>query len=271
MAPRAPGETRPNVSVGEADVAIANEILRSEVGSGVHGMAIAGTDDLDLMGVYIERPEQLLGLARTSEHYVSRTVPDGERSGPGDIDLTLYSLRKFVRLASAGNPTVLTLLYAPESALAMTSRLGYDLRVRADLIASKRAGARFLGYLDGQRDRMRGVGPRQNRVPNRPELIERYGYDVKYASHALRLGLQGIEFIRTGRLTLPLTIDNLERCMAIKTGKVSKEEAGRQIDDVRAELADALDGPTPLRDEPDFDRLNDWMIFAHQSHWDERR
>lgn len=260
-------DQRPNVSVGDAAIALSNEIVRVEVGSGVHGMAIEGTDDLDLMGVYIETKAQLLGLAATSEHYVSRTVPEGVRSGPGDIDLTIYSLRKFLRLATAGNPTILTLLYAPESAIQSITPLGRELRALAPSIVSKHAGRRYLGYLDGQRDRMLGVGPRQNRVPNRPELIERYGYDVKYASHALRLGLQGIEVVTTGRLSLPMPTADLDRAMRVKRGEVGQAEALRRIDAVRAELADALSRSSVLRDEPDLAAVNGWMIYAHESHW----
>ena len=33
---------------------------------------------------------------------------------------------------------------------------------------------------------------------NRPELVAAHGYDTKYAMHALRLGLQGIELLTTG-------------------------------------------------------------------------
>jgi hypothetical protein len=62
-----------NVSVGDQDVALGNEIIRTTVGSGVHGMAIPGTDDHDEMGVYIELPEQILGLMPTAQHYVART------------------------------------------------------------------------------------------------------------------------------------------------------------------------------------------------------
>ena len=39
---------------------------------------------------------------------------------------------------------------------------------------------------------------------NRPELVAVHGYDTKYAMHALRLGLQGIELLTTGRITLPV-------------------------------------------------------------------
>ena len=102
-----------NVAAGDRDIALANEILRTTCGSGVHGMAIEGHDDNDEMGVYVQSQEQVLGLRHTAGHYVARTKPEGVRSGPGDTDLTLYALRKYMRLATEGNPTVLTVLCAP--------------------------------------------------------------------------------------------------------------------------------------------------------------
>jgi uncharacterized protein len=52
-------------------VALAGEILRTVVGSGVHGIAIAGTDDHDEMGVYVEPPTRVIGLRPAAEHYVA--------------------------------------------------------------------------------------------------------------------------------------------------------------------------------------------------------
>lgn len=261
-------DKRPNVSVGDKDIALANEIVRVEVGSGVHGMAIAGTDDLDLMGVYVETKDQLLGLTPSSEHYVSRTVPEGERSGPGDIDLTLYSLRKYMRLATNGNPTVLALLYAPDAAVHTMTPLGERLRKIRPHIVSQRAGQRFLGYLDGQRNRMLGIGPRQNRVPNRPELVERYGYDVKYASHALRLGLQGCQLLRDGFLSLPMRPRDLDLAMMVKRGEVPQEAALSMIDSVRDRLAGRLEkSQTVLPPEPDMAFINAFLVDVHLSHW----
>lgn len=260
-------DTRPNVDVGDRQVALANEILRTTVGSGVHGMAIEGHDDNDEMGVYIETPEQVIGLAPTAEHWVSRTKPDGVRSGPGDTDLTIYSLRKFMRLATNGNPTILTLLYTSEDDVLTRSSLGDELRALAPDIVSARAGWRFLGYLDGQRERMVGGG-KQNRVPNRPELVEAHGYDTKYASHALRLGLQGIEIMTSGSLSLPLTGNDLTCCMRVKRGEVSFTTALRLVDEVRDRLRGLMEAEEHVMPpEPDMDCVNAWMIDAHQRHW----
>lgn len=264
-------DTPANVDDGDREVAEANEIIRVTVGSGLHGMAIEGHDDNDEMGVYIQTPEQLLGLEKTAEHWNYRTQPAGARSGPGDTDLVVYSLRKYLRLATQGNPSILTLLFAPKDKHLRLSPWGQDLLDLAPDIISARAGWRHLGYLDGQRERMVGGG-KQNRVPNRPELIEAHGYDTKYASHALRLGLQGIELLETGRLDLPMTDWNLRYCMEVKRGEVGFDEALRRVDLVRKDLARRLEnGEHSLPPEPDMHCINAWMVSTTRDYWDVKR
>ena len=126
----------------------------------------------------------------------------GARSQAGDLDLTIYSLRKWARLALQGNPTVLLLLYLPDEAIVIRTTAGDRLRGLASAFASKHAGKRFLGYLEAQLQRL--VGERGQRDVNRFELVEEFGYDTKYAMHMLRLGHQGVEFLESGRLFLPM-------------------------------------------------------------------
>jgi hypothetical protein len=98
---------RPHVQYGDLALAERNLILRTLVGSGVHGIAIEGTDDRDEMGVFIEPIENVIGTAGDMSTVTYRTKPEGVRSGPGDLDLSLYSLRKYISLAAKGNPTAL--------------------------------------------------------------------------------------------------------------------------------------------------------------------
>jgi len=125
-------------------------ILRGLVGSTVHGLANPGTDDRDEMGVCIEPPEYVVGL-RAFEHYVSRTQPEGVPSGPGDLDLTIYGLRKFCRLALKGSPTVLLLFFIDNEHLLQRTQTGADLQALVPSFLSKRTGRAFLGYLSAQR------------------------------------------------------------------------------------------------------------------------
>lgn len=266
-ADRWPPVERPNVSYGDHDLALGNEILRSLVGSGVHGLAIDGTDDRDEMGVFIEPPEYVIGGRGPYDTHSWRTQPEGARSGPGDIDLTVYSLRKYLKLALRGNPTILLPLFAPADVLVVTTPLGEELRALAPAIVSRRAPRRFLGYLTQQEERLLGGGKR-NRVPARPELIAAHGYDTKYASHAIRLGLQGVELAATGRLTLPMDAGAAEQCLWVKRGEASLEEAVAAVQSSRRALEWIIEqGSSPLPETPDWDRVDGWAISVHRRHW----
>ncbi len=245
--------------------ALDNEVLRVEVGSRLLGLGV-GSDDQDMLGVYVESDVDVLGTREPRAHYTARTQREGGRSGPGDIDLTLYPLRRYLRLAVQGNPSVLLLLYAPASALLTRTTLGEELREHRSLIVSRQAGHRFLGYLHAQRERMLGRDKRA-RVPKRPELIERYGFDTKYAYQALRLGMQGVELLTTGTVSLPMRPEQREMLLAVRTGGIPFQECVSLIKAHEAQLQRALDAATPLSDEPDLDTIERWSVSAHLRHW----
>lgn len=255
------------VAYGDEESALRNEILRSVVGSGVHGIAIEGTDDHDEMGVYVSPVEHLLGVRDYRDDFIARTQPEGARSGPGDTDLVIYSLRKYLRLAMKGDPTALLPLYAPESDLIVCTDLGNDLRRHRDWFLSNQAVERFLGYMRSQHERMMGEGKR-NRVPNRPELIERYGWDVKYGSHALRLAYQGREIASEGRLTLPLEESTRQRVLAVKRGEVERAEVSEEITRLECEVRTRLDlDRTAVPDEPNVAAIEAWSVMVHHEVW----
>lgn len=256
------------MTAGLDAVARANEILRTEAGSGVHGLAIAGVSDHDENGVFIEPAEHVMGLAGPLDHYTWRDRPEGHRSQAGDRECTLYSLRKFLRLAVAGNPNLLLVLYAPKESVFRSTPLGEELRALGPAFLSQQAARRTVGYLDGQVAMLLGRG-RQKDMPKRPELVAAHGYDTKFASHALRLGLQGLEMTEHARLTLPMPADQRERVLAVKSGAVPDLDAVlAEIAAVRDRIEALLDaGTTPLPAEPDTDRISAWSVEAHLRHW----
>lgn len=240
------------------NVALDNEILRGVVGSTVHGTAIEGQDDRDEMGVFVEPPEYVCGLT-PCDHYVYRDQPEGVRSQPGDLDLVMYSLRKFCRLASKGNPSVILLLWLP-SYLSKTP-LGADLVGMREAFVSKECGMRFLGYLAAQKMKLKGE---RAQTVKRRELVAKYGYDTKFAMHALRLGFEGIELMTHRRLTLPVSEPNLSTLRAIRTGQIDLPEALRLLDEAEARLASIVE-LCPW--QADIDRINRFMVRAHADHW----
>jgi hypothetical protein len=250
---------------GDRRAALAGEILRGLVGSTAHGMELPGTDDRDETGVFLEPAAHVAGIRPPLDTFQSRTQPDGARSGYGDVDLVLYSLRHFLRLATAGNPSILVLLFTPT--LITSSPVGEELRALTPAIVSRRASHRFLGFLDAQRQRMVGEG-KQNRVPKRPELVAAHGYDTKYAAHALRLGLQGVTLATTGRLRLPMPDDERAVLLTVRRGEVSFGEALSLVDEQRERLDRIVArGAGVLPAEPDLARVDEWAVGAHQRFW----
>lgn len=240
------------------EIATANEILRGLVGSTAHGTGLDGHEDRDEMGIFVEPPEYVCGLGQV-EQYIYRTAAEGEKSGPDDIDLIIYSLRKFCHLAYKGNPSILLLMWLPEY---MTKTdLGVQLLQIRDAFVSREAGWRYLGYLTSQRQGL--TGERSKKV-TRPELVARFGYDTKYAMHALRLGLQGIEYLTTRRISVPVAEPDREYLRSVRRGEFSLEKVVVDIANVEDKLRETTERCKYMADA---DTINRFLIEAHNRHW----
>lgn len=246
------------------EIAEKGTILRCRVGSTVHGLAIAGTDDEDQMGICIEPPEYVIGL-REFAQYIFRTQPEGHRSGPGDLDYSCYSLRKFMKLALNGNPSILLPLFVPEDQILGITDAGRELRALTPAIISRQAGKRFAGYLEAQRRSLlshEGKG----RDVTRPELVEKYGWDTKFGGHMIRLGIQGVELLETGQITLPVRQPWRDIIRSIRTGGYPLQSVLDMAAKLERKIGD-LTKTSLLPEYPDRDRADEWLVSAYQGAW----
>jgi uncharacterized protein len=197
-------------------------------GSELHGAKVQGTDDLDIYGVYVEPPEMILGL-ETFPHFVWSTAGDDRRNGPHDVDITLYSLKKWAALACKGNPTALHFLFA-EGEL----RNGTWARVVSNkrLFAARGFAKQFTGFANDQLGRLTGKKGR-GKKGQRPEIEAKYGYDVKAAIHSLRLLYECKEFILDGHITLPRP--ERDFLIRVRTGKYPLEKVVRMANELLSE------------------------------------
>ena len=274
------GFAHPHASEEARRIAERGMILRVQVGSGVHGTSIAGQDDRDEMGICLEPQEFVTGLARVPngtnglgpsvrfEQYERHTAWDrpggvANRSGAGDLDVIVYSARKWARLALDGNPTVLLVLFVPDDEVVFRNEVGAELVANADRFVSRLAAVRFLGYLRGQKGAMTG---QPGAHTNRPELVAVHGYDTKYAMHALRLGLQGVELLTTGRITLPVPEPDREYLRSVRRGERSLAEVLDAITEAETKLARLTESPA-VPDQPDRAWVDAWLHRGHTAFW----
>jgi uncharacterized protein len=211
-------------------------------------------DDVDLLGVLLPGPRDLLGFGRW-EHAVLQE---------DELDVTVFALAKLVRLLLGSNPNVLPLLWLrPEHYLVRTAAFDRLLALR-DAFSSRRAHATYAGYAQFQ---MRDLAKSQYQgyaSDQRSALAARLGYNPKAAAHAIRLLRMGEEFLRTGELRVYRTDDAAE-LRAIKRGEWTLAAIECEAERGFAALDAAL-AVSPLPPEPDRARAEAYLIETTRSH-----
>jgi predicted nucleotidyltransferase len=222
---------------------------------------MGATDDLDLYGVFLKEPSEVLGL-KPSRHFVWSTATDDRRNGPEDVDLTLYSLHRWAELAAKGNATALHFVFAQTTA---TSNGIWEMVQRErELFLSKQAAEQFLGFANNQLQRITGERGRGSKG-RRPEYESRFGYDSKAAMHCLRLYLECIELMKAGTITLPRP----ERDFLIeaRSGAWTLERFLHESERLRIEAEDAA-SHSELPETVNLAAISDLLASVHLAAWE---
>lgn len=267
-------------------------ILRAEVGSRVWGLnldhecdcetlafkgAIVHFDgcaskksgDRDELGICVEGLDLAMGLSHPFEQFVYRSAEDRDGkdapSQAGDLDLTIYSLRKFLRLALKGNPTILTLLFIPRMKWVKGDARGSNLQELSPKIVSRQAGKAYLGYLTAQKQRF--LGERGGRH-GKPQINDQ-NYDSKYAMHMLRLGYQGVELLLTGDLEVPMAEETRSYLLSVRKGEQSSQDILTRTGELERHLKDLIE-TSPLPEQPNKEAAEKWVLETYWQAWRSR-
>jgi len=229
-------------------------------GSELHGAKVGATDDTDLYGVYIEDPEHALGLS-PREHYVWSTAGDDRRNGPGDVDVTLYSLRKWAGMAAKGNATALHFLFAdPHEVRPGTWR---KIQKQRHVFLARTSAKQFLGFADNQFKRLTGEKG-NGKKGQRPEYIGKFGYDTKAAMHGLRLLYECVELMQNGTITLPRPERDL--LIAVRTGSWTFEKVLTHAQGLFKDVEDSVKN-SPLPETVNQAAISRLIAQAHLGFW----
>jgi predicted nucleotidyltransferase len=215
---------------------IQNILLQGVVGSTAYGLATEDSD-VDRLGIFAAPTEDFHGLHMPVESYVQT-----------DPDVTMHEAGKYCRLALAGNPTVMELMWL-KSYEVETFR-GHELiRLRQAFLSAKRVRDAYLGYATQQFKKLedRADGSFSADLRKRTE---------KHARHLLRLCTQGLNLYTTGELMIHL--EDPEPFMAF-----GQRVAAGDIDFARRTMArfeHAFDTQvTMLPERPDEKLVESWL------------
>lgn len=223
-------------------------ILEVRTGSHCHGTNMPESDE-DIRGVAIPGLAWFFGLKSYQQ--------DEDR----EKDVVVYNFKKFMRLAMKGNLSVLNFLFTAKKDRLYVTEWGQRLiDIREEFLSMKVIDCIF-GYTSSQLHRMnRGSG----RSGNRSSLIEKYGYDTKFAYHAVMLTNIGIQLLKSGTYCTLRPDDEQKLLKKIRVAGVSYEEAMNMVKH-NLEVMHALEGYARLPKEPDLERVSKKMVDILES------
>jgi hypothetical protein len=104
------------------------------------------------------------------------------------------------------------------------------------------------------------MGRRGQKNVKRPELVERYGYDTKYAGHIVRLGFQGIWYAEKGEIPVPLPRHAANAVLDVRHGAWTLPQVEGWANETVAWLDELLTrNPLDLPQRPDSQAVSTWL------------
>lgn len=181
----------------------------------IYGFCIPPKEDVfpHLRGEIIGFGQQKKRFDVWQEHHIE--PPNKKQS----FDFSVYSIVKYFQLCMENNPNMIDSLYTPRNCVLHSTIIGEHVRSNRDIFLHKGAWHKFKGYAYAQMAKIKNKNNAKN--PKRAESILKYGYDVKFAYHVVRL-LNEIEQILTEH-TLDLTRNN-EQLKSIRKGDWSLKQ-----------------------------------------------
>jgi uncharacterized protein len=242
-----------------------NCIFLCRVGSTMYGTNTKESDD-DMIGVFCENIDYTIGRKRVDNvDFLTNPTSSGIRNKAGDKDYKFYSLTKMFQILINNNPNALELLFAPQNCILYETDEWKKIIENKDLFLSLKSFHSFSGYAHSQGLRLE---IKSGNNTGRKDLQEKYGFDVKSASHMLRLYYECRQLLKEHQITMPLP-DRVE-ILQYKRGEYPGEEGLKKLKEKVIELGkqcDQLYTTSTLRYSPDFENISKLQMDILLSYW----
>lgn len=190
------------------------------------------------------------------EQYQLHHIKDGEK----EYDITCYSIIKYFQLCMENNPNMIESLYVPQNCVLHCSPIADIVRSNRQMFLHKGAFFKYKSYGYNQLHKIRN---KRDTEGKRKDLIEKYGFDTKFAAHAVRLVGYCSQILVSHDIDLQRDSEHLK---AIRRGEVSEEDIYKWFNDKEREL-ETLYTTSTLRHKPEEDRIKELLLSCLEHHY----
>jgi predicted nucleotidyltransferase len=243
-----------------------------------HGSTIYGTQvdisDIDFYGFAVPsndymnqwlsnsliQDKNFHALNQWQKHHVQF---EHSQLGQIEMDVTIYNYYTYLSLCFDQNPNMIESLFTKDEDCLILSNVAKKVRSYRREFLSKLAYHRFLGFANGQRKSIEKSRSANNN--NRKDLIDNYGYDVKFAGHMIRMALQTLEILSHRDLTLD---QNKDLILQIRRGEFKLEELLESMRVIEEQAKTLYETSEVLPYELDIKALKNKLLdFRHDKLW----
>jgi predicted nucleotidyltransferase len=191
------------------------------------------------------------------QHHVMDVNALGGRGQEWDFNVN--SIVKYFELCREGNPNMVDSLFTPENCVLHCTNMGRIVRDARKLFISKEVWARFRGYAFSQMHKMESKNPEGGRR----EIVEKFGYDVKFGYHILRLLDEVEQLLETGEMDLQRAREAMK---SIRRGEWKLEDLKEWANEKSKQLDIAFTN-SKLPAKPDMNKLKELLLSCLEEHY----
>lgn len=253
--------------IAPPDWLVSNTHYVVTMGSQAYGCAIDDSD-YDLYGFAIPRKNdvfphlkgEILGFGKQHqrfEQYQQHHIVD--ESNNRNYDITIFGIVKFFQLCMENNPNMVDALFVKQHSILHCSPIGQIVRDNRTIFLHKGAYHKFRGYSFSQLNKAKST----NREGKRKEIVEKYGYDLKFAAHTIRLADECYQILAEGDLDLTRSAEVLK---SIRRGEWTFEQVQDYFNTKEKQL-DELYHSSKLPYGPDEEKIKNLLLQCLEHHY----
>jgi predicted nucleotidyltransferase len=238
-----------------------------QTGSVAYGVS-SNESDIDLLGFTVPRKEDvfphlqgsIIGFGEPYKPFGTwqeHKIIDPDTSK--EYDIVVHSIVKYFDLCMENNPNMIDSLFVPERCISHITTIGQMVRDNRKIFLHKGCWPRFKNYAYRQMHKLET----KEAHGKRKELIEKYGYDVKYAYNCPRLLSEVEQMLTEGDLDLQR---NREQLKAIRRGEWTKEQLYDYFNDKEKHLEDVY-SKSSLPALPDVPKIKSLLVDCLEHHF----